>query len=90
MPGESQGLLRDPLHQAAVADQGIGVMIDQILSEHRFEMPLRDRHADGIAEALAERPGGGLDPALWPYSGCPAVRDPSWRKFLISSSVMSA
>ena len=27
----------------------------------RREVALRDRHADRVAEALAERPGGGLD-----------------------------
>ena len=26
-------------------------------------------------------------PGAWPYSGCPAVGLPSWRKFLRSSSV---
>jgi hypothetical protein len=45
----------------------------------------------GIGKALAERTGGGLDArGEMPYSGWPAVLEPSWRKFLIWSIVMSS
>ena len=35
-------------------------MIDDLLPEDGGQVPLGDRHADGIAQALAERAGGGL------------------------------
>ncbi len=38
-----------------------GAVIDQIVAEHRIEMPLGDRHADRHRQALAERAGGRLD-----------------------------
>ena len=61
MPGERDRLLADALHQAAVAGNAIGEMVDQIVAVTAIEQPLGERHADGIAETLAERPGGRLD-----------------------------
>ena len=39
----------------------IGEVIDDLIAIAAIEQPLGERHADGIAETLAERPGGGLD-----------------------------
>ena len=61
MPGERDRLLADALHQAAVAGEAIGEMIDEIVAIAAIEQPLGERHADGVAETLAERPGGRLD-----------------------------
>ncbi len=59
--GERDRLLADAFHQVAVGGEHIGVMVDDVVAELGGEMPLGDRHADRIAEPLAERPGGGLD-----------------------------
>ena len=56
--------MRDALHHAAVADEHIGMMIDDGVAgpiEGGRERALRQRHAHRIGEALAERAGGGLD-----------------------------
>ena len=60
VPGERDRLLADALHQIAVGGEHIGAMIDDLLPEHGGQVPLGDRHADRIAQALAERAGGGL------------------------------
>jgi hypothetical protein len=57
----SDRLLADAFHQAAVAGQHIGVVIDEIVAELGVELALGDGHADGVGDALAERAGGGLD-----------------------------
>ena len=61
MAGERDRLLADPFHQVAVGGEHIGRMIDGVVAEFGGEMPLGDRHADGVGETLAERAGGGLD-----------------------------
>ena len=38
-----------------------GAMIDHLGAEAGAQVLLGDRHADGVGDALAERPGGGLD-----------------------------
>ncbi len=63
MTGERQGLVADPLHQAAVAAEDVGVMIDDGLAELGCEQTLGQRHPDRVAEPLPERAGGDLDPA---------------------------
>ena len=60
MAGQRDRLLADPFHQAAVAGEAKGAVIDD-RTEARGQMPLGDRHADGIGDALAERPGRRLD-----------------------------
>ncbi len=52
----------DPFHQAAVAGDDEGAVIDQIVAVECVQMPLGDRHANRGGEALAQRTGGGLDP----------------------------
>ena len=61
MAGERNRLLADAFHQVAVGGEHIGRMIDDVVAVLGREMPLGNRHADGIAETLAERAGGGLD-----------------------------
>ena len=61
MAGKARRLVVDALHQAAVAGDHPGPVIDQIVAEHGVEVALGDRHADRHREALAERPGGRLD-----------------------------
>ena len=55
--------MTDTFHKAAVAGKNICIVIDDIGAEPRFHHPLRERHADGIGNALAERPRRGLDAA---------------------------
>ena len=59
--GERDRLLADAFHQVAVGGEHVGAVIDDLAAEHGGEMPLGDRHADRVGEALAERPGRGLD-----------------------------
>ena len=61
MPGQRDRFLRDALHQVAVGNQHIGVMVDDLLAEFGGEHLLGQRHADRGGDALAERAGGGLD-----------------------------
>ena len=63
-PGQRAGLVRDSFHQAAVAEEHPGAVIDHVEAgaiELGGEPLLRERHAHGIRQPLAERPGGGLD-----------------------------
>ena len=61
MAGERDRLLADAFHQVAVGGDHVGLVIDHVVAELGGEMPLGDRHADRVGEALAERAGGGLD-----------------------------
>ena len=61
MAGERDRLLRQALHEAAVAGDDIGVVIDELLAEAGRKHALGERHADRVGEPLAERAGGGLD-----------------------------
>ena len=61
MAGEARRLVVDAFHQAAVAGDHPGAVIDQIVAKLGVEVPLGDRHADRHRQALAERPGGRLD-----------------------------
>ncbi len=56
--------MRDPLHQAAVADEDVRAVIDDRVPgavEFGREELLRERHADGVGEPLAQRAGRRLD-----------------------------
>ena len=62
--GQRAGFVRDALHQAAVAHEHVGVVVDD--REPGPVVALREqllgqRHADRVGEALAQRAGGGLD-----------------------------
>ena len=61
MPGEPDRLVADAFHQAAVAAEDVGVVIDDLAAELGGEEALGERHADRVGEPLAERPGGHLD-----------------------------
>ena len=61
MPGQGDRLVADALHQAAVAGDHIGPVIDQIVAEAGVQQALGQRHADRVGDALAQRPGRGLD-----------------------------
>ena len=65
--GERGHLVRDALHHAAVAEKHVGVMIDDVVAgavEGGAKRALRQRHAHGIGNTLAQRPGGGFDPEV--------------------------
>ena len=65
MPASEHASCEIPFHQAAVAEEHPRAVVDDGVSvavEARREDLLRDGHADRVREALAERPGRGLDP----------------------------
>ncbi len=61
VPGQRDGLVADALHQAAVAGDHIGKVIDDAIAQPRIEKPLGERHADRVGEALAQGTRGRLD-----------------------------
>ena len=61
LAGERRGLRRDALHEVTVGDDRERVVIDDLGAEVLAQVLLGDRHADAVAEALAERAGGDLD-----------------------------
>ena len=57
--------MRNTFHHAAVAEENVGEMINDIkivAVKRGCQRTLRYRHADGIADALSEGSGRGLDP----------------------------
>ncbi|CAB4719098.1 unannotated protein [freshwater metagenome] len=60
MTGKGGRLVADALHQTAVADNHVDVVVHDIGTEARAKLSLRDSHADSVREALTERPGGDL------------------------------
>ena len=61
VPGQRDHLLADALLQAAVADEGVGAVVDDAGAEARVQVGLGHRHAEGVGDALAQRAGGHLD-----------------------------
>ena len=62
--GQRRGFGGHSFHQVAVAHDGVGEVIHDGVAravEIRSEETLRHGHANAVREALAERPGGGLD-----------------------------
>jgi hypothetical protein len=59
--GDADGLVADAFHQAAVAGDHPGAVVDDVMAEAAGQMGLGHRHADGRGQALAQRAGGGLD-----------------------------
>ena len=53
-----------PFHQAAVADEDIGAVVDHGVRQSRLnsarQQLLGQRHADRVGQALAQRTGGGF------------------------------
>ena len=74
MAGEADRLVVDALHQAAVAGDDEGAVIDQLVAVDRVQMALGDRHADRHRQALAERAGGHLDPGQLEILGMAGAR----------------
>ena len=71
MPGKSDGLMTDSLHQVAVGNQGVGAVVDNSVAEAGVQHALGQGHADGVGKALSKRPGGGLDAACQTVFGMP-------------------
>ena len=69
MAGQRNRLVADAFHQAAVAGDDVGVVVDDVVAEPRVQQTLRQRHADGVGEALAERTGRRLDAGGVPVLG---------------------
>ena len=62
--GQRAGLVADAFHQAAVAQEGPGAVVDDRMAwavEFGGEQLFRQRHADRVGDALPQRAGGGLD-----------------------------
>ena len=61
MTGERDRFVADALHEVAVRGKHVGVVIDEFAAKLGAKMCLRNGHAHRVGEALAKRPGGGLD-----------------------------
>jgi hypothetical protein len=61
MPGECAGLVAHAFHQAAIAGDHPGAVVDQALAEFCRQQAFRERHAHGSCQALAKRAGGHFD-----------------------------
>ncbi len=59
--GDADRLVADALHQAAVAGDHPGAVVDDILAEARGQVGLGHGHADRHRQALAQRAGGAFD-----------------------------
>ncbi len=62
MAGERRSLVADALHHAAVTGDHEREVVLGLGAEAGPQVLLRDRHADGVGEALTERSGRDLDP----------------------------
>ena len=74
--GKGAGFMRDALHQTAVAEESVGVVIDDLVAvtvELGGKTLFGDRHADGVADTLPQRTGGCL------HAGRIAVFGMTWR-----------
>ena len=82
--------MRDAFHEAAVADEAIRVVIDDAAA-FAVVLPANNFSASAMPTALAKPwPSGPVVvsmPMSRSRSGCPAVREPSWRNFFSSSIV---
>ena len=61
MPGKANGFVVYALHQAAIARDHPGAMIDQRSAECGIEPPLGNRHAHRHRQTLTQWPGGAFD-----------------------------
>ena len=87
MSGQRNRLVAEALHQAAVAGDHVGIVIDEIVAEARIHQTFGQRHADRGCNALPQRSGGGLDAGRVAIFGMPGVFDPHCLKALSSSDV---
>ncbi|MNL27300.1 hypothetical protein D3C87_1488830 [compost metagenome] len=61
--GQRAGFVADAFHQAAIAQEHIGVMVDDVVAgavEFLAQQALGQRHAHRVGDALAQRAGGGF------------------------------
>lgn len=56
MPGQRYRFLTHPFHQASIAREDIGDMIDEFITERGIHDPLGQCHSYGFGNALAESP----------------------------------
>jgi hypothetical protein len=80
MAGQRDRFLADAFLQAAVADEGVGVVVDHARAETRAQPRLGHRHAQRVGDALAERPVVTSMPEAGSISGWPSQREPKSRK----------
>ncbi len=62
--GQGADFVRDAFHHAAVAHEGVGVVVNDVVAravELRRQGAFGDGEADGVGDALAQRAGGGLN-----------------------------
>ncbi len=62
--GQGADFVRNAFHHAAVAHEGVGVVVDDVVTravELRRQGAFGDGEADGVGDALAQRAGGGLN-----------------------------
>ena len=63
MAGQGSSFVADAFHQVAIAAEGVNAIVEEIAAfavELRSQPALRNGHADGVAAALAQRPGRSL------------------------------
>ncbi len=58
---ERDRFLADAFHQAAIANNHIRLVVNEVVAEARIQMALCHRHADGGGDALAKRACGRLN-----------------------------
>src|SRR3546814_14451823 len=80
MPGKTDGFVVDALHQAAVAGDRPGPMVDQRVAVKGVQVPLGDRHADRGRPPLPQRPGRRLDPCQLKILRVPELGSASCRE----------
>ena len=68
---QRRGLVRDPLHEAAVAGDDVGAVVADLAPEGGAQPALGERHAHRVADALTQRPGGDVDPGRVAGLGVP-------------------
>ena len=61
MPGQRNRFVGNAFFQIAVRGDDVGLVVHQLAAIARIQMAFRNRHAHGIGDALAQRPGGGFD-----------------------------
>src|SRR5215475_5784538 len=64
MTGKRQSLLRDALHETAIAGDDVRKVVHDIRSEHGAQIFFRDGHSYAVGEALTEGSRGDLDAVL--------------------------
>jgi hypothetical protein len=73
VPGQRDRLVADAFHQAAVAGDDIGAVVDQRVAEGGVQMPLGHRHADRVGQPWPSGPVVVSMPGVAEFSGWPAV-----------------